>query len=213
MSHIYEKMIANPKTVTLFFFLLLLFIIIVFIVGYYAWQHHTAEVVTYEKQIQAQTAEGIELAAKVAHIEMLESQLKDASGQITELANKPPEKVIVTVPYEVEKTVVKEVAAKGADFAIVTDSKDPEKEVNIKEITKLPENTPVTLNQYNVFAYKKVIRGINVYPSFNGIKPTGIGEITGDVSRKISNDGKYIGIVGGYDFDNKKVKIGLRVTF
>jgi hypothetical protein len=80
-------------------------------------------------------------------------------------------------------------------------------------VEKLPVSTPVTLNQYNVFAYKKVIRGVNVYPSFTGIRPTGIGEVTYDVSRKVSNDGSYIGIIGGVAFDNKKAKIGLRVTF
>ncbi|SPF43278.1 hypothetical protein SBF1_280001 [Candidatus Desulfosporosinus infrequens] len=38
-------------------------------------------------------------------------------------------------------------------------------------------------------------------------------EVTVDISRKISEDGKYIGIIGGYDFDNKRAKIGLRLTF
>jgi hypothetical protein len=82
-----------------------------------------------------------------------------------------------------------------------------------KEVAKLPTDTPVTLNQYNVFAYKKVIRGIDVYPSFTGITPTGISEVTYDVSRKITNDGKYLGVVGGYDYDSERVKIGLRYTF
>jgi hypothetical protein len=43
--------------------------------------------------------------------------------------------------------------------------------------------------------------------------PSGVSEITGDVSRKISNDGKYLGVAGGYDFDNKKAKLGLRYSF
>jgi hypothetical protein len=58
-----------------------------------------------------------------------------------------------------------------------------------------------------------VIRGIDIYPSFTGVIPTGVSEVTYDVSRKITNDGKYLGVVSGYDFDDKKVKIGLRVTF
>jgi hypothetical protein len=69
------------------------------------------------------------------------------------------------------------------------------------------------LNQYNVFAYKKVIRGVNVYPKFTGVTPTGISEVTYDVSRKISNDGKYIGVAGGYDFKHEEAKLGLRYTF
>jgi hypothetical protein len=49
--------------------------------------------------------------------------------------------------------------------------------------------------------------------SFTGTTPNGVSEIDYGVSRKIANDGKYLGVVGGYDFDDKKVKIGLRVTF
>jgi hypothetical protein len=104
--------------------------------------------------------------------------------------------------HEVTKVVTQEVKKRGADFAIVTDPQQQDKKVDLKEIARMPADTSVTLNQYNVFAYKKVIRGINVYLKF-----------TGDVSRKITNDGKYIGVAGGYDFDNKKAKLGLRISF
>jgi hypothetical protein len=40
-----------------------------------------------------------------------------------------------------------------------------------------------------------------------------IKELTDDISREISNDGKCLGVVGGYDFDDRKAKIGLRITF
>lgn len=181
--------------------------------GYFIWQYFKAQPVTGESQKQAETPEGVEKAAHNAQIKMYQEQLEEAAKQIASLKNKPPDRIIKTVPVEVVKTVEIEREKRGADFAIVTNPKQPDKTVDLKEIEKLPSDTSVNLNQYNVFAYKKVVRGINVYPKFEGIKPVGVSEITVDVSRKISNDGKYIGVVGGYDFDHKKVKAGIRFTF
>jgi hypothetical protein len=213
LNKIYEKATANPKAAVLLSLLLFLLVAGACIVGYFAWQNHTAKVATYESQIQAQTIDGVELAAKAAHVDMLQSQLKDTAGQIAKLANKPPDTIIKTVPVEVEKVVIKEVEKRGADFAIVTDPNNQNKTPDIEEIKKLPDSTPVTLNQYNVFAYKKLLRDITVYPSFTGFTPSGVSEVDYGVSKKITKDGKYLGVVAGYEFDDKKAKVGLRVTF
>ncbi|HEY3423455.1 MAG TPA: hypothetical protein VGL27_01560 [Negativicutes bacterium] len=182
--------------------------------GCFIWQHyHQPQIATSESQQQAETPAGVDLATNNAHIAMLQSQLKEAAQQIAELKNKPPDTVLKTVPVEVVKVVTQEVEKRGADFAIVTDPKTPDKVIDLKEVAKLPEATPITLNQYNVFAYKKVIRGINIYPEFSGITPSGVAEITADVSRRISNDGKYLGVIAGYEFDAKKGKVGLRYMF
>lgn len=188
--------------------------LVITIGGYFLYQYfHPAQIVTPMSQTQAETPAGISLAAHNAKVGLMQDQLDSAAKQIAELKNKQPDTIIKSVPYEIEKVVVKEVEKRGANFAIVTDPNNPDKTVDLKEVAKLPETTPVTLNQYNVFAYKKVIRGINIYPSFTAVTPTGVSEITGDISRKITNDGKYIGIVGGYEFDNKKAKLGLRITY
>lgn len=192
----------------------LILFIIVLVAGYFGYQYfHPAQPVTSESQKQAETPEGISLAAHNAHVGLMQDQLDQASKEIARLKNKPPDTIIKTVPYEVEKIVVKEVEKRGADFAIVTDPKQPDKKVDLKEVEKLPDTTPLTLNQYNVFAYKKVIHDITVYPSFNGITPNGIDEIDYGVSRKVTNDGKYLGVTAGYEFDNKKAKIGVKITF
>lgn len=173
---------------------------------------HQPQPVTAESQQQAETPAGVELAAKNAHIDMLQSQLAGAAKQIAELKNKPPDTVIRTVPVEVIKTVEVERQKSSADFAIVTDPKQPNKKIDLKEVENLPANTPVVLNQYNVHAYKKVVHGFNVYPGYdNGsIK---INEVTADVNRRISKNGKYLGITAGYDFEHDEVKIGIRYTF
>lgn len=188
--------------------------VVIAIGGYFLYQYfHPVQTVTGESQAQAETTQGIDLAAKNAHINMLQDQLIEALDQIRELKNKSPDTIIKTVPVEVIKTVEKEVAVRGADFAIVTDPQNPDKQVDLKEIANLPANTDVTLNQYNVFAYKKVFHDWTIYPSFKGVTPSGINEVSYGINRKITKDGKYLGIVTGYEFDDKKAKIGLRITY
>lgn len=192
----------------------LILFVVVCIGGYFIYQYfRPTQLVTAESQAQAETLEGISLAAHNAKVTMMQDQLNEAAKQIAELKNKKPDTVIKTVPVEVEKIVVKEVEKRGADFAIVTDPKNPDKAVDLKEVANLPAGTDISLSQYNVFAYKKVLHDITIYPSFNGVTPNGIDEVSYGISRKITNDGKYLGIVGGYEFDDKKAKIGVRVTF
>jgi hypothetical protein len=73
----------------------------------------------------------------------------------------------------------------------------------------------VTLNQYNVFAYKKVIRGVNVYPDWSEAVQGKfkLDEVTADVSWRITKDGKYLGVVAGYDFKYDHGKAGIRYSF
>ncbi|WP_094605323.1 hypothetical protein SPSIL_002780 [Sporomusa silvacetica DSM 10669] len=195
---------------------ILLGVVLLCVAGWLLYQHyHQPQPVTSESQAQAETPEGMDLAAKNAHVTMLQSQLNEAAKQIAELKNKPPDTIVKTVPYEVTKTIEVERQKSGADFAIVTDSVNPDKQVNLQEVASLPEDTSVTLNQYNVFAYKKVIRGVNMYPNLGKLAQgkCKLDEITGDISRRITKDGKYIGAVAGYDFKHDHAKAGIRYSF
>jgi len=197
--------------------LILLGVLILCVAGWLIYQHyHQPQPVTAESQQQAETAAGVALAAKNAHINMLQSQLDEAAQQIAELKNKPPDTIVKTVPVEVIKTIEVERQKSGADFAIVTDPKQPDKQVNLKAVEKLLADTPVTLNQYNVFAYKKVIRGVNVYPDWEeSVKKASprMQEVTYDVNRRITKDGKYLGGSVGYDFKHDEAKVGIRYSF
>ena len=78
-----------------------------------------------------------------------------------------------------------------ADFAVVTDHNHPDEEVKLDE---LDENAKVELNQYNIQAYKPVIRQIEA-----GKEAGGDGfMVGGSVSRKITKDGQYLGIGADY---------------
>lgn len=188
-------------------------VVLLLVAGWLLWQHfNQPEPVTPLSQQQAETPAGVDIAAKNAHIDMLQSQLNEAAQQIARLKNKPPDKVVVTEVKEVVKVVEKEVVKSGADFGIVTNPASPDKPVDLGEIARLPEGTTVNLNQYNIFAYKKVIRGVSVFPALDRGKVK-FDEVTIDVSRKITKDGKYIGVVAGYDFDHNKAKAGIRYSF
>lgn len=192
-------------------------ILLVVLVGCFAYQHfNQPETVTTLSQEQAETSAGVQQAADNAQINMLQSQLSEAAQQIAAIKNKPPEKVVVTIPVEVPKIVEVERKKSGADFAIVTDPKHPDKPVEIDQVARLPEETTVNLHQYNVYAYRKVIRGFNIMPDWAESIKRGsprIQEVTYDVSRRISKDGKYIGGVIGYDFKHEEAKAGFRYTF
>ncbi|MCM0759624.1 hypothetical protein M7775_13780 [Sporomusa sphaeroides DSM 2875] len=188
-------------------------VLLVAVAGWLLWQHYNQpEPVTPLSQQQAETPAGVEHAADNAQVKLMQEQLNEAAKEIARLKNKPPDKVVVTEVKVVEKVVEKEVEKRGANFGIVTDPANPEKPVDLGEIAKLPEGTIVNLNQYNVFAYKKIIRGVNVFPALDGGRVK-INEVTVDVSRRITKDGKYIGVVAGYDFEYNKAKAGIRYSF
>ena len=189
-------------------------IVILAIAGYFLYQHfNPAKIVTGESQAQAETPEGISLAAHNAHVGLMQDQFNTAAKKIKQLEGLPPVVVMQTIPYEVEKIVTQYVKTSGADFAIVTDPKKPDKVVDLKEIAKLPPTTPVVLNQYNVFAYQKILHEVVAFPSFNGITPSGLSELNYGIAKKITSSGKYLGLVTGYNFDHKEAKLGLSVTY
>lgn len=179
------------------------------ILGFLLWQYfHQPKPVTYESQQTAETPAGVKDAADAAHIKMLQGQLTDAAKQIAKLQNQKPDTVTHTIVKEVPVVVERERQSAKADFAIVTDPKHPDKKV---DLGAYKETEPIVLNQYNVQAYKKILRGINYYPkSIDDWTPQ---EITADWSRKISNDGKYLGVAAEYEFDKNRTKLGVRVTF
>ncbi|SMC63045.1 hypothetical protein [Sporomusa malonica] len=195
---------------------ILLGVVLFAVGGYLVYQYfNQPEPVTTLSQEQAETSAGVEKAAENAHVKMLQEQLDEAAKQIAELKNKPPDTIVKTVPVEVPKIIEVERKKSGADFAIVTDPANPDKQVDLKEIEKLPADTSVTLNQYNVHAYKKVIRGVNVYPDWGEVAQGKfkLDEVTVDISRRISKDGKYIGVTAGYNFKYDHAKTGIRYSF
>ena len=164
--------------------------------------------VTVEPQTQAQTEAGVEKAADNAQVPVSRQQAQDAAQEIryTYQHDTKPEYTIITTGGDVEKQAQAAQERAGADFSIV--ASDDGAPANTASISK---DKPVELNQYNVQAYKQVLHTVEVSPDIEGGR--GIAEVGYSVSRKVSSDGKYLGVGASYNFDNDKAYVKMTYTW
>ena len=173
--------------------------------------HHLnpPQTITHETQEQAETVQGIQTAAQAAQLQIDSQQAQTAAQEIKRIADSGTAPSYVTYTT-VQQAPAAEKAAQekaGANFSIVTNKDSPSKTA---DISNLPASTPVTLNQYNVQAYKKVLHTIEIAPD---IQNKTIDEVGYTVSRKISSDGKYIGIGATYNIDEHKTMVKVSYTW
>lgn len=164
--------------------------------------------VTVEPQSEAQTETGVEKAADKAQVPVSRQQAQDAAQEIRYIYqhDDPPEYTIITTGGDVEKQAQAAQERAGADFSIVASTDGAP--ANTASISK---DKPVELNQYNVQAYKKVLHTVEVSPDIEGGR--GIVEVGYSVSRKVSRDGKYLGVGASYNFDNNKAYVKMTYTW
>lgn len=164
--------------------------------------------VTVEPQNEAQTEAGVEKAADNAQVPVSREQAQDAAREIRYIYehDAEPEYTIITTGGDVEKQTQAAQERAGADFSIVT-SQDGSK----ADVASISKDKPVELNQYNVQAYKKVLHTVEVSPDIEGGR--GVAEIGYTVSRKVSRDGKYLGVGASYNFDNDKAYVKMTYTW
>ena len=164
--------------------------------------------VTVEPQTQAQTEAGVEKAADAAQVPVSRQQAQDAAQEIRYIYqhDEPPEYTIITTGGDVEKQAQAAQERAGADFSIVASTDGAP--ANTASISK---DRLVELNQYNVQAYKKVLHTVEVSPDIDGGR--GVAEVGYSVSRKVSRDGKYLGVGASYNFDNTKAYVKMTYTW
>ena len=169
-------------------------IILSVLLGFYFFdKHKPPEKETGMSQVQAETEAGINTAAHNAQVPLSATQAKEVVTQIREIhtTEQVPVYVVQSTGTTVRQDVEQAREDNKADFAVVTDPNHPDEEVKLSNI---PTDTVVELNQYNVQAYKSVIRQIEV-----GKVAGGDGfMIGGNVSRKITKDGQYLGVGADY---------------
>lgn len=173
--------------------------------------HHLnpPQTITQETQEQAETTQGIQTAAQAAQVPIDSQQAQTAAQEIKRIAESGTSPNYVTYTT-VQQAPAAEKAAQekaGADFSIVTNKDSPDKTA---DLSSLPASTPVTLNQYNIQAYKKVLHTIDIAPD---IQNKTIDEVGYTVSRKISSNGKYIGIGATYNIDEHKTMVKVSYTW
>ena len=183
-------------------------IVLVCIAGYFVWHSKQAQPVTTETQVQAETPAGVTQAADKAQVSISPSQAQEAASQIKYIYTNSiiPQYTITTTGDKAQEAADKAQEAAGADFSITTNKSNPTEATSLKTI---PASSTVELNQYNVQAYKKVLHTVDVGTS----DAKSIGEVGYTVSKKISKDGKYIGVGASYNFDDEKVMVKVSYTW
>ena len=164
--------------------------------------------VTVEPQTQAQTEAGVEKAADAAQVPVSRQQAQQAAQEIRYIYehDTKPEYTVITTGGDVERQAQAAQERAGADFSIVA-SQGGEK----VDVASIGKDEPVELNQYNVQAYKKVLHPVEVSPDIDGGR--GIAEVGYTVSRKVSRDGKYLGVGASYNFDSNKTYVKMTYTW
>ena len=177
--------------------------------AFFIYRHfHQPEPVTTESQTQAENPAGVEQAADRAHVPISNDQAQQAASQIKYIYTNSiiPQYTITTTGDKAQEAADKAQEAAGADFSIITNKSNPTEATSLKT---LPASSTVELNQYNVQAYKKVLHTVDVGTS----DAKSVGEVGYTVSKKISKDGKYIGVGASYNFDDEKVMVKVSYTW
>ena len=181
-----------------------LFVILELILIAFALYHllKPPETITVMPQEQAETTQGVKQASENAQVKIDNAQAQEIASTIREIrvVEKAPEYAVHTTGDKAQEASEKAQEATGADFAIVT-NKDTAQEV--KQLDELPADTQVTLNQYNVQAYKKHINTIEYQPTEKVVGYTH--------QWKVSKSGHYMGVGAVYDIDDKKVM--MKITY
>ncbi len=165
--------------------------------GYKWWcDYNDSQPVTTMSQQQAETSTGVQTAADNANVKLDEGQAKEVSTVIREIrvTEKEPVYIVQTTGENAKAESEKAVKQEQADFAIVTDKNDPEKEVSLEELDK---EAKVELNQYNIQAFKKHINTIEYQPTEKVIGYT--------YQWKVTDSGRYMGVGADYDIDDRKI--------
>ena len=160
------------------------------------------ETITVMPQEQAETMQGVKQASENAQVKIDDAQAQEIASTIREIrvVEKAPEYTVQTTGDKAQEASIKAQEAAGADFAIVT-NKDTAQEV--KQLDELPDDAQVTLNQYNVQAYKKHINTIEYQPTEKVVGYTH--------QWKVSKSGRYMGVGADYDIDDKRIM--MKVTY
>ena len=183
-------------------------IVLVCIAGYFVWHSKQAQPVTTETQVQAETPAGVTQAADKAQVSISPSQAQEAASQIRYIYTNSiiPQYTITTTGDKSQEAADKAQEAAGADFSIITNKSNPTATTDLKT---LPAGSTVELNQYNVQAYKKVLHTIDIGTS----DCKGVDEVGYMVSRKVSKDGKYVGVGASYNIDERKGMVRVSYTW
>ena len=165
-------------------------------------QKQAISTVTFSSQEQAETAAAVHQAASDVDVKLDAGQEKEISTVIKEIrtTEQVPVYVVQTTGANLNNAAETARERAEADFSIITDNTPADNNKAPfeapQEFETIPDNAPVTLNQYNIQAYKKHINTIEYQPWEKTIGYTH--------QWKITKSGRYIGVGADYDIDDKR---------
>lgn len=133
------------------------------------------------------------------------SGVKISSGQAAEVADKikkaKPAGSVNTTAGNLKDTAKQMQQQSGSDFApVVTD----------EDLSKIDKDVPVELQQYHIYAAPKVLREVGLKAGTDGNAVAGVSY---GIKRRISAEGKYIGVRADYDWKEKEAAVWLTYTY
>ncbi len=145
------------------------------------------------KSEQLQAAEQIKQTAANAGVSLSDEQAKNIQDKIQDA--KPTGSVSATVGT-VKQVADQQRQQNGSDFAPV---------VSDGNISKLPDDTPIELNQYHIYTAPKVQHEVGL--KLDAESSSHISGISYGIKRRITEKGQYIGARLEYDWENKEAEV------
>ena len=145
------------------------------------------------KSEQLQTANQIKQAADNTGVSLSDEQSKIIQDKIQDA--KPAGSVSATVGT-VQQVAEQQRQQNGSDFAPV---------VSDGNISKLPDDTPIELNQYHIYAAPKVQHEVGL--KLDQESGSHISGISYGIKRRITEKGQYVGARIDYDWKDKEAAV------
>lgn len=152
-----------------------------------------AEKTPIMKSEQLQSTDQIKKAADNAGVSLSDEQSKIIQDKIQDA--KPAGSVSATAGT-VQQVAEQQRQQNGSDFAPV---------VSDGELSKLPDDTPIELNQYHIYAAPKVQHEIGL--KLDAKSDSHISGISYGIKRRITEKGQYIGARIDYDWKDKEAAV------
>lgn len=145
------------------------------------------------KSEQLQSTDQIKKAADSAGVSLSDEQSKIIQDKIQDA--KPAGSVSATAG-NVQQVAEQQRQQNGSDFAPV---------VSDRELSKLPDDTPINLNQYHIYAAPKVQHEVGV--KLDADSGRHVSGVSYGIKRRIAASGKYIGARVDYDWKDKEAAV------
>ena len=145
------------------------------------------------KSEQLQSADQIKKAADSAGVSLSDEQSKIIQDKIQ---NAKPAVSVPATAGTVKHIAEQQRQQNGSDFAPV---------VSDGELSKLPDETPIELKQYHIYAAPKIQRELGI--KLDRESGSHISGVSYSIKRRITEKGQYVGARVDYDWKEKEAQI------